>query len=327
MDNKNIEKMSIKDLKNSKIYQKLSQNCKSSKLTKIELIKLLKDECNNDTANNRNQPYNILYDINDFDLDNRIEIGEGASSTVYLVKNEKDKKKYILKKVHKSKSELVIEEMDILNKVSSSCRKYFLCYNGYAYNRKYIFLITDFIPKSEALSDYLEKKGNKLTTLMKLFIIKQIVQGFIELHKQNVVHMDIKPANILITKNLDIKIIDYGFSCIKANKLCYKKIKGTPYFISPEVINEKVHNFEIARATDIWSIGITIYYIFNDKYPWYDRLSREELINKIRNLKKSIKSNTFGNIINPMLDLNPQSRLKNFQSVLNEINKEINNRK
>jgi len=327
MDNKNIEKMSIKDLKNSKIYQKLSQNCKSSKLTKIELINLLKDECNIDTENYRNQPYNILYDINDFDLDNRIEIGEGASSTVYLVKNEKDKKKYILKKVHKSKSELVIEEMDILNKVSSSCKKYFLCYNGYAYNRKYIFLITDFIPNSESLSDYLSKKGNKLTTLMKLFIIKQIVQGFIELHKQNVVHMDIKPANILITKNLDIKIIDYGFSCIKGNEVCYKKVKGTPNYISPEVLNEEVHDFEIAKATDVWSVGITAYYIFNGKYPWNDRLPLDPLLKKIRNLKNPVTSEIFGNIINPMLVLNPKVRNKNFQSVLNQINKEINNRK
>jgi len=327
MDNKKLDNMSLNELKKSKTYSQLSKKCKSLNLNKIELTNLLKDgcvRCDNDTEISQ---YNILYKMKDFDLSNKREIGEGASAVVYLVKNKINNKKYILKKIHKQKCELVIEEMDILNKISSNCKKFFLCYEGYSYDKENIYLITNYIPHSLSLSEFLRTNNKKLTNLMKLFIAKQIVQGFIELHKENVAHMDIKPSNILIKPNLEIKIIDYGFSCIKENKVCYKKFKGTPNFISPEVVNQKVLNFEIAKTSDIWSIGITLYYIFNKKYPWSNNLSVKELLKKISKLKNPLTSDIFGNIINPMLVINVEKRKKILPSILKEINNAINNYK
>ena len=79
----NMDKLSVKDLKKTKIYKTLSQKCRSSKLTKVELINLLKDNSNIISDKKCNNQYNILYDIDDFDLDNGMKIGSGASSDVF----------------------------------------------------------------------------------------------------------------------------------------------------------------------------------------------------------------------------------------------------
>ena len=322
MSKKNIKNMSMKELKNSKEYKKLSKKCQLSNLKKIELINILNHE--NKKVVNNNPSYNILYDFNNFDLKSAIKIGQGGFGQVYVIKNKNNKKKYIIKVVNKKDSELVIQEMDILNKISDNCKQYFICYSGYSYNKKNIYLITEFIGNTTDLSDYLYEKKNKLTDIMLLYILKQIVLGFIELHKEKVVHRDIKPENILFTDNQKIKIIDYGFSCIEQNKLCYNKYQGSHNYMAPEIVKSTVSDFNIAKATDIWSIGIIAYYLFNNqKYPWNRRFSRDDILDKLENLKEPIKSKKFGNIINPMLVINPYKRKKNFNKVLIEIDKEI----
>lgn len=326
MIDKKIDNITIKYLKETKIYKKLSQKCKLSKLNKVEILNIIKDECYINNQPNELVQYNILMLPEDFDFTTAIEIGQGATAKIYLIKKKKNNKKYIFKKINKKRSEYAIQEMDILNKLSSNCKLYFLCYDGYTYDDLFIYLITNYIPDSINLSEYLRYNPN-ITILMKLFIIKQIVEGFFELHKNEVVHMDIKPDNILITSKLKIKIIDFGFSCINKNKFCYQKRKGSANHISPDVLNDNIVNFKIAKASDIWSIGILIYYIINDVYPWNKDLTRNQLLGIIKNLKKPIKSELLGNIINPMLVINPNKRYKNFPFVLDEINKEINNYK
>ncbi|CAH1787728.1 unnamed protein product [Owenia fusiformis] len=99
---------------------------------------------------------------------------------------------------------------------------------------------------------------------------KQILQGVQYLHSNNVIHRDIKGGNIMLMPTGVIKLIDFG--CAK--KLCInlsisqtsvlKSMRGTPYWMAPEVVNETGHG----KKSDIWSVGCTVFEMATRKPPW-----------------------------------------------------------
>jgi len=88
------------------------------------------------------------------------------------------------------------------------------------------------------------------------------------LHNQGVVHRDIKGANILLKKNGDVKLADFGISS-KLSDLQKKKnaeVVGTPYWMAPEVIRGE----GVQTVSDIWSLGCTIVELLTGKPPYYN---------------------------------------------------------
>jgi serine/threonine protein kinase len=122
--------------------------------------------------------------------------------------------------------------------------------------------------KGGSLIDF-AKKIKKINEEILASIMKQLLSALAYLHKQGIVHRDIKLENIvfleIVHKNnvkdyLHIKIIDFG-TAIKLKK--DKKIVGTRFYMAPEVfrgvINEK---------SDIWSCGIFLYTIISGNFPF-----------------------------------------------------------
>ena len=99
--------------------------------------------------------------------------------------------------------------------------------------------------------------------------IKQICQACSYLAIQQVVHLDIKPENVMCadeSKYCLVKLVDFGF----ARKLCSNKendtkvMQGTPEFVSPEVINYQ----PISVRTDMWSVGVLTYVLLSGLSPF-----------------------------------------------------------
>jgi serine/threonine protein kinase len=86
--------------------------------------------------------------------------------------------------------------------------------------------------------------------------LRKILSALQHMHANNVVHRDIKPENIMLTKEGEIKIIDFGLSK-KQNKedSMMKTIAGTPYYMAPEVICERKYSSKV----DLWSVGVLLY--------------------------------------------------------------------
>ncbi|TVT97760.1 hypothetical protein EJB05_56981, partial [Eragrostis curvula] len=87
-------------------------------------------------------------------------------------------------------------------------------------------------------------------------IIKGICQGLHYLHKENIVHLDLKPQNILLDCNMEPKIADFGLSrCFNENQSreISTKLIGTLGYCAPELLGG-----EITKKSDIYSLGITI---------------------------------------------------------------------
>lgn len=80
-------------------------------------------------------------------------------------------------------------------------------------------------------------------------IIFNLISAVKWLHSKGIIHNDLKPDNIMIEKNLDIKIIDFGFSIKKKNGQHFQKnSKGTPLYLAPEKINSVIHDGIINKA-------------------------------------------------------------------------------
>lgn len=95
---------------------------------------------------------------------------------------------------------------------------------------------------------------------------RQILLGLKYLHDRNVVHRDIKCANILVASNGMIKLADFGLA--KATRLNdLKSCKGTPFWMAPEVVYNRNQGYGL--AADIWSLGCTVLEMLIGHVPYY----------------------------------------------------------
>ncbi len=127
--------------------------------------------------------------------------------------------------------------------------------------------------------------NNKLSRKKILKIITNILYAFKEIHIAGVVHGDIHPSNILITRERTIKIIDFGLalnSSLDKDELV--NFGGVYYFMPPERIEISTHN-KFSRKPDFYSdvfqIGVVLFMLLYDQYP-FNGLTWEELATAIK---------------------------------------------
>eukprot|EP00891_Asterochloris_glomerata_P008564 jgi/Astpho2/8564/e_gw1.00125.48.1_t len=118
-----------------------------------------------------------------------------------------------------------------------------------------------------SIASLLNKFGPLKEKVVRLYT-RQVVTGLEYLHGHHIMHRDIKGANILVDNAGKVKLADFGASK-KIESLVtvdsgFKSMKGTPYWMAPEVIKQTGHG----RPADIWSVGCTIIEMATGKPPW-----------------------------------------------------------
>ena len=112
---------------------------------------------------------------------------------------------------------------------------------------------------------HLMQKGGRLDLRFVIDIVAQIADGLDYAHSQGVVHRDIKPANIIITKEKQAKITDFGIARVDASNLTTEgQLLGTPNYMAPEQIQGK----EVDHRTDLFSLGVMLYELVTGKKPF-----------------------------------------------------------
>ncbi|KAK4785192.1 hypothetical protein SAY86_001881 [Trapa natans] len=128
----------------------------------------------------------------------------------------------------------------------------------------------------EALSVYLEYvSGGSIHKLLQDYgpfeestirkYTRQITSGLAYLHGRNVVHRDIKGANILVHPNGEVKLSDFGMAKHITSCSSMLSFKGSPYWMAPEVV---MNTNGYSLPVDIWSLGCTILEMATSKPPW-----------------------------------------------------------
>ncbi|GLT56272.1 hypothetical protein SLA2020_293240 [Shorea laevis] len=126
-------------------------------------------------------------------------------------------------------------------------------------------ILLEFVPGG-SISSLLGKFGPFPESVIRTYT-KQLLLGLEYLHNHGIIHRDIKGANILVDNKGCIKLADFGASKQVAELATIsgaKSMKGTPYWMAPEVILQTGHTF----SADMWSVGCTIIEMATGKPPW-----------------------------------------------------------
>ena len=180
-------------------------------------------------------------------------------------------------------------------------------------SEKYFFIIMENIIGGNLLNAI--NKMSKLSESIARNIFKQLIETVKYLHNKGIVHRDIKPDNILLNINNNIKLCDFGVSKeIKKGQLITDSC-GTPAFIAPEILLDEPYD---PYMTDIWSSGVVLYVMVSGFFPFTgineSQLHRHILSGKFPKIQNI--SNDLSDLINKILELNPKKRI-NIDEILN----------
>ena len=232
-------------------------------------------------------------------------IGKGNLGEVYLVKSTKTKLEYALKeiKIRNPNAKMVEIEADSLNELDHPNIIYFK--NAFITNSENILNIMSEFVENGDLSKELSEHHQKNMYFVENQIIDWLYQNcmtLVYLHEKKIIHGDIKPSNIFLTKNNSIKLGDFG-NFKKALNLEY----NNPY-LPPEYIEKKEYSY----AGDIWSLGVTFCHLITLEFPFegnnsneiYENIKKGNKNRNILNQEKDDYNKTISDIYNKeLLDL------------------------
>ena len=240
------------------------------------------------------------------------KIGEGAYSTVYIVRRIEDDQLYALKKVKiqslsTKEKENALNEVRILASVNSP---FVISYKESFIDEKdqTLCIVMEYADEGDLFQKITLYKKLHTTfeenDVWKIFI--QITKGLHDLHAYNILHRDLKSANVFLFRDGTAKLGDLNVSKIALRGLGCTQT-GTPYYASPEVWKDNPYNLK----SDIWSLGCLCYEILMLKTPFraetMEGLYRKVMKGKYPEISKKY-SNKFDNVISYMLQLKPEER-------------------
>eukprot|EP00063_Salmo_salar_P096523 XP_014071358.1 PREDICTED: obscurin-like isoform X3 [Salmo salar] len=207
-----------------------------------------------------------VYDVHE-------EIGRGTYGVVKRVTHRRTGEGFAAKFVplRSSTRTRAFQERDLLSRLA---HPRVACLLDFFSTRRTLVLVTE-VCSSHGLLDHLLSKGSVSEREVQMYI-QQILEGVGHIHSMNILHLDIKPDNILMVfpPREEIKICDFGFCQeIDTSRHQYSKF-GTPEFVAPEII----HQDPVTIASDIWSIGVVAYLCLMCRCPFMGETDRATLL-------------------------------------------------
>lgn len=216
----------------------------------------------------------FTWELNSDEVQVQYKIGEGSFGEVYygLYNN---KPVAIKRLAHMEGS-----EKSLMNEMSVLCRldnpnviKFIGAILGSS-----IGIVTRYEKNRDLLSFLKTKKGKKLKPRQRFKMALEMINGISYLHSNKIIHGDIKSSNILVSKRLHCKLSDFGISHRRGKETYIMNELGTLAYLAPELIRGDVIAPNV--KTDVYSLGMTLYELFESKVP-FQGLSSLDIIRSV----------------------------------------------
>lgn len=195
------------------------------------------------------------------------ELGTGGMGSVYKASDTELSEKVALKLINpkiaadKKTIERFRNELKLARKIrhKNVCQMYDLNKE----NEKY-YITMEYVP-GEDLKSFI-RRSRQLSINGAISIARQVCEGLAEAHKHGVIHRDLKPSNIMIDRDGNVRIMDFGIArSLKSKGITGAGIMiGTPEYLSPEQADGE----DVDRRSDIYSLGVILYEILSGQLPF-----------------------------------------------------------
>ncbi|XP_046893779.1 serine/threonine kinase 17a like [Hypomesus transpacificus] len=207
--------------------------------------------------------------------------------------------------------------MDIINEIavleSAKANRYVVALHEVYETSSEIILVLECAAGGEIFNQCVADNDEAFTENDVIRLARQILDGVAFLHCNNVVHLDLKPQNILLTSARplgDIRIVDFGLSRRMDSVTEVREILGTPEYVAPEILSYE----PISTATDMWSIGVLTYVMLTGESPFLGDTKQETFLN-VSQVNVDYSQDTFEGVsplaiefIKSLLIKNPRKR-------------------
>ncbi|OQX52384.1 MAG: hypothetical protein B5M53_08665, partial [Candidatus Cloacimonas sp. 4484_209] len=251
-------------------------------------------------------------------------IATGGMATIYKAEQVSLSRPVIIKKLHPhlaADKELVLRferEAKILGQLKHNniveIIDFFHIKNDY-------YIVLEYID-GESLQQIIKKKG-ALPIDIATYLVFEISKGLAAAHKNNILHRDVKPSNIMVAKDGAVKISDFGLALsLEGTEITEPGITiGTPAYLAPELLRGQ----KATPSSDIYSLGILFFEILTGKNPFRGK-NRFETINNIlykkfpvMRLTNTEKEKAMTKLISRMTKSDPKSRYKSINEIIEEL--------
>ena len=204
------------------------------------------------------------------------KIGKGSFSTVYKGYNRETLEIVAIKQIDidSNNKKLVNRlniEIEIMKKLNhKNIIKLIDVYND---SDGCVYIIMEYCSNNN-LTKFIKNRAMKEKHVLR--IMKQIFAGLKYLISNNIAHRDLKPQNILLDENLNVKISDFGFAKIFKENNLTQSLCGSPLYMAPEIMKYKKYTIK----ADLWSLGIILFELLVGNPPYIAK-THIELMKKI----------------------------------------------
>ena len=241
------------------------------------------------------------------------QLGCGSFGRVFLVSHKETKELFALKTIEKRKIMVTYGKLDIIydeiNIHSKLLHENIIKVYNIFEDEESINIIMEYAQNGN-LYQLIKKEKNGFSEAKAFDYFIQMINAVYYLHSNNIIHRDIKPENILISKDNKLKLCDFGW----AKELTLENRStfcGTMEYMAPEIVGSENYDYSV----DIWSLGILLYELLFGHSPFKGNSTNNIILNiKSHELNydennKKI-SNSCKDLIQHLLNMNPQKRLK-----------------
>lgn len=185
------------------------------------------------------------------------------------------------------------------------------------------YLSMEFAPEGD-LRNFAQKRGGKLPPELAEKFLKQAAEALQFIHRAGMIHRDLKPDNILVMNENEIRIADFGVAVLPGEKFSVQELQagvGTMDYMAPEVLQ----GIEYKQAADIYALGVTFYELLTGVHPFKDAtmvkqidVRKNENIPALQTFIPNI-SKTLADVITKAMSFEAQDRFESGRALLDAL--------